>query len=259
MSSAEPIICFGQQPCGFFPRRFLWAKMQTARRLREEIGGRIVFFFHDSDHDPRETITMLRDRSTGKMQSCNFSFDGKLQKKYVPLYLKRMIPGWQENMARQLPCYVERPLAERFAEVRAENVADFCLECYQRFGLLDGIDVVRSSDPSVREMACSIEDYFVDIPYENEIVRARFADQRILLHQGGASYLELPQTEIRKSQISPTRDTRLRWMQSVIRCSHYIAGAGEMAYLNQSEAPEIQFIARDEIERSSEAYVDIPI
>jgi hypothetical protein len=50
--SAGPIICFGQQPCGFFPRRFLFAKMQTARRLQQEIGGEIVFFYHDSDHDP---------------------------------------------------------------------------------------------------------------------------------------------------------------------------------------------------------------
>ena len=50
-----PVICFGQQPCGFFPRRFLAAKIAAARRLRSEIGGEIVFFFHDSDHDPRET------------------------------------------------------------------------------------------------------------------------------------------------------------------------------------------------------------
>ena len=52
-----PIICFGQQPCGFFPKRFLFAKIQTGRRLQNEIGGEIVFFFHDSDHDPRETRT----------------------------------------------------------------------------------------------------------------------------------------------------------------------------------------------------------
>ena len=53
--SAEPVIAFGQQPCGFFPRRFLVAKIRTARRLQAEIGGRVVYFCHDSDHDPRET------------------------------------------------------------------------------------------------------------------------------------------------------------------------------------------------------------
>ena len=58
--SAVPVICFGQQPCGFFPRRFLFAKIQTARRLQQELGGEIVFFYHDSDHDPRETRTLLR-------------------------------------------------------------------------------------------------------------------------------------------------------------------------------------------------------
>ena len=33
---ASPVICFGQQPCGIFPRRFLFAKFQTARRLQSE-------------------------------------------------------------------------------------------------------------------------------------------------------------------------------------------------------------------------------
>ena len=61
-SSELFVIAFGQQPCGFFPRRFLVAKIRTARRLQAEIGGRIVFFFHDSDHDPRETRTILRHR-----------------------------------------------------------------------------------------------------------------------------------------------------------------------------------------------------
>jgi len=36
--SDRPVICFGQQPCGFFPRRFLFAKFQTARRLQAEHG-----------------------------------------------------------------------------------------------------------------------------------------------------------------------------------------------------------------------------
>ncbi|MGZ4966526.1 MAG: hypothetical protein ACXV97_05065, partial [Chthoniobacterales bacterium] len=69
-----PIICFGQQPCGIFPRRFLFAKIQTARRLQKEIGGEIVFFFHDSDHDPRETVTILRDLHTGEERRLNFTF-----------------------------------------------------------------------------------------------------------------------------------------------------------------------------------------
>ena len=64
--SAEPVIAFGQQPCGFFPRRFLVAKIRTARRLQAEIGGRVVYFCHDSDHDPRETRTILRHRATGQ-------------------------------------------------------------------------------------------------------------------------------------------------------------------------------------------------
>ena len=48
-------------------------------------------------------------------------------------------------------------------------------------------------------------------------------------------------------------------MQSVLNCTHYIAGAGEQAYLNTAEAPGITFVARDEIDRSHEAYLEYPI
>ncbi len=95
--SKSPVICFGQQPCGFFPRRFLFAKIQTARRLQAEIGGEIVFFYHDSDHDPRETRTTLRHRSSGEPTLLNFAFANKIQRKHSPLYLKRVLPDWQEQ------------------------------------------------------------------------------------------------------------------------------------------------------------------
>ena len=83
-------------------------------------------------------------------------------------------------------------------------------------------------------------------------------DGTLKLHEGGDQYLTLPPTAYTKEQISPTRDSRLRWMQSVLHCSHYIAGAGEQAYLRQSDAPEIQFITRDAIDRSDEAYTELP-
>ena len=46
-------------------------------------------------------------------------------------------------------------------------------------------------------------------------------------------------------------------MQSVIHCTHYVAGAGEQAYLRQEEAPEITFVRRDDIERSDEAFTEL--
>ena len=88
----HPIICFGQQPCGFFPKRYLVAKILTARRLQTEIGGEIVFFFHDSDHDPRETITIVRDRHTNEELALNFQFENRIQKQFSPLYAKRVVP-----------------------------------------------------------------------------------------------------------------------------------------------------------------------
>ena len=112
--STGPVICFGQQPCGFFPRRFLVAKIQTARRLQRELGGEVVFFCHDSDHDPRETQTILRHGKTGAPVMLNFAFENKVQRKFSPLHLKRVPAGWRDNTARQLPAYVAAPWVEAF-------------------------------------------------------------------------------------------------------------------------------------------------
>jgi hypothetical protein len=129
---------------------------------------------------------------------------------------------------------------------------------YRQMGLLDGIRVERSSDPLLRRAACDVSKFFVDVPYEGEIVRARFFDGTLKLHAGGDSFVTLPKTAFTKEQISPARDTRLRWMQSVLHCTHYIAGASEQAYMQHEEAPEITFINRDPIDRSDEAYADFP-
>jgi hypothetical protein len=256
--TTAPVICFGQQPCGFFPKRFLVAKIQTARRLKVEIGGEIVFFYHDSDHDPRETKTILRHRKTGEPAALNFAFENKFQRKFSPLYRKRIPADWHARTALQLPNYVERPCIEVFQKTSASNVADFCLEMYRHMGLLDGISVARSSDPSFRRAACDVEDFFVDIPHEGEIVRARYSDGILKLHEGGDRFVTLPAMTFTKEQISPARDTRLRWMQSVVHCTHYVVGAGEQAYLHREEAPEITCVNRDIIDRSDEAYTEIP-
>lgn len=256
--SSSPVIAFGQQPCGFFPRRFLFAKFQTARRLQSEIGGEIVFFCHDGDHDPRETRTILRHRKTNEPAVLNFAVENKTQRKFSPLFLKRIAPDWQAKTALQLPNYVDGRLIELFRQASATTVADFCLEMYRLMGLLDGIRVVRSGDPAFRSAACDVAEFFVDVPYQGEIVRARFAQDALKLHEGGDSFVTLPLTSFTKADITPTRDTRLRWMQSVLHCTHYVAGAGEQAYLRQEEAPEITFVSRDSIDRSDEAYVEIP-
>jgi len=253
----EPVICFGQQPCGFFPRRFLVAKIRTARRLQAELGGQVVFFYHDSDHDPRETRTILHHRKTNEPASLNFTFENKLQRKFSPLYLKRIPAGWQEKTVLQLPNYVEHRCLAVFKKTAAANVADFCLEMYRNMGLLDGVRVVRSSDPAVRRVACEVEDFFVDAPHEGEIVRARFLGGALRLHEGGDSFLTLPASVFTKEQVSPTRDTRLRWMQSALHCTHYVAGAGEQAYLRKDDAPEITFLVRNPIDHSDEAYTEL--
>jgi len=77
------------------------------------------------------------------------------------------------------------------------------------------------------------------------------------LHEGGDCFLPVPLFDFTKEQVSPARDTRLRWMQSVIHCTHYIAGLGEQAYLHREDAPEVTFLNRDEIDRLDEAYTEV--
>jgi hypothetical protein len=252
----HPIICFGQQPCGFFPKRFLFAKIATAQRLQKEVGGEMVFFLHDSDHDPRETITILRDQHNGQELPLNFEFENKIQKQFSPLYAKRVLPEWKQKMARQLPSYVESPLVDHFKATESANVADFCLEMYRRMGLLENVRVERSSAPEFRERAAAVPDYFVDVRYEGEMVRARYRDGKLLLHKGGDRFVEIPAEEFTAKQISPTRDTRFRWMQSVIGCTHYVAGASEQHYINKADAPEVTFIQRDQISESGKSYTE---
>jgi hypothetical protein len=253
----HPIICFGQQPCGFFPKRFLFAKILAARRLQKEIGGEIVFFFHDSDHDPRETITILRDRNSNQEVALNFQFENRIQRQFSPLYAKRVLPEWQEKTGRQLPNYVGQSLVTQFKEIKSSNIADFCLEMYERMGLLEGVRVERSSSADFRTRAAAVSDYFVDQRYEGEIVRARHRDGKLLLHKGGDRFLEIPVGEFGPEQISPTRDTRFHWMQSVIRCTHYVAGASEQYYINKTDAPMVKFIKRDEISDFDRAYTEL--
>ncbi|HLK15908.1 MAG TPA: hypothetical protein VKT78_13975 [Fimbriimonadaceae bacterium] len=251
----DPVICFGQQPCGFFPKRFLVSKIETARRLQGEIGGTVVYFMHDSDHDFRETRTVLRDRKTDEPREFNFSFENQTQRKFSPLYLKRVVPEWHRKTACQLLPYLDPSALSLFSGVGARNVADFCLEVYSRMGLLEGIQVVRSSDPKFRLAACPVSDFFVDVPYEGEIVRARWKGGKLSLFKGGDVSIELPATEFGREQISPARDTRFCWMQSVIGCTHYVCGLGEQGYMRMDEAPEVEFVVRDAIDRSDEAYV----
>lgn len=260
--STQPVICFGQQPCGFFPRRFLIAKLRTAKRLQSEIGGEIVFFYHDSDHDPRETQTTLRHHKTAEPTTLNFAFENKIQRKYSPFYLKRVVAEWHAKTLRQLPSFDAKGWIEEFRTLPLTNIADYCLEMYRRMGMLEGVRVARSGDPDFRRAAVDVAEYYADVPFEGEIVRARVTNEaggkRVLqLHQGGESFLTIPTpATISREQISPARDTRLRWMNSVLHCTHYVCGAGEQAYLKKEEAPETIFVNREPIERSDDAYTE---
>lgn len=249
-----PIIAFGQQPSGFFPKRYLYAKIQAAKKLQQHLGGKVVFFYHDSDADYRETITVMRDKNTGQEVRLNFIQENKIQKNFSPLYLKRIPVNWKGDILKQLPRFTSSNVINLFESTNATNAADFCLEIYKKLGLLDGIEVVRSSDKSFREKADDLQnEFYADVPYENEIVRAliKNRDGKIIgsLHHGGGKTTEFETSnEIKKSQITPGRDNRFKWMNSVIHTTHYITGNSEYDYLKRDDFPKVSFIKRDQIE-----------
>lgn len=252
----EPIICFGQQPCGFFPKRLLVAKIKTARELQEKIGGKIVYFYHDSDADYKETITIFEDPITKAEVRLNFLQENKTQKKYSPLYAKKIPTGWKEEILKKLPRLVSKEMIELFKTTTADNAADFCLDIYKKMGLFDGIEIVRSGSSEFREAASELTQYYADIPYEGEIVRAEFHDGEFRLHEGGGNYITVPTPEkVEKWQKNPGRDQRFAWMQSVVQATHYINGHGEGAYLKMDEFPDVEFVTRDDIDKSSYAYL----
>ena len=252
----EPIICFGQQPCGFFPKRFFVAKMSTARALQNKIGGKIVFFYHDSDADYRETITIMRDKATNDEVRLNFTQENKLQKKHSPLYAKRIPAGWKDEIAKQLPRFLEKPLIDTFTANVEKTAADFCLEMYKKLGLLEGIKVTRSSDADFRNNSVEINSGFVDYKYQGEIVRAKIEANRLSLHEGGQIYTYLPKpANIPKTQISAGANERFEWMNSVIQATHYIYGEGEKEYLRFDKFPEVNFVEREKIDAPNFAWL----
>jgi hypothetical protein len=258
--NSEPIICFGQQPSGFFPKRFLVAKINTARALQKKIGGKIVFFYHDSDADYRETITIMRDKSTGAEVRLNFTQENKLQKKFSPLYLKHIPIGWKEEMLKQFPRFANTEMADIFSSVEAKTAGEFCLEMYKKLGLLDDIEVLKSSDKNFREQALELDkDYFADVEYEGEIVRAQLINGKFQLHEGGGKYTEIPSPKkIEKWQKNAGRETRFAWMNSVVHATHYIYGEGEKDYLKTSDFPEVKFVDREKIDNPNFAWLPNP-
>jgi hypothetical protein len=92
----------------------------------------------------------------------NFTQENKIQKNFSPLYLKRIPVNWKSDILKQLPRFLpphptlslkgrgikgegEKNLIDIFKNTNANNAADFCLEMYKKLGLLDGIEVVRST------------------------------------------------------------------------------------------------------------------
>ena len=193
----------------------------------------------------RQTPFLRERTATGREDAFNFQFANKIQKQFSPLYAKRVLPEWHdEDWRASFRTYVAPELVDHFKEVEVFERRRVLPRYVYANGIAGrnsrrALQRIRSFGARLRRS----HDYFVDIPWEGEIVRARYRDGKLLLHKGADRYLELPRANPVRTQISPTRDTRLRWMQSVIRCTHYVAGAERAAVSQRSGRPRGEFRA----------------
>lgn len=236
--SNTPVICIAQEPNGFFPTSSFVAKLKAARKLQKDIGGKIVWFVDDSESNYKSTEVILVDKKTGQEIAFNFIQENEIQKNFSPLYAKRIAKNWQEDTAQKLVPIINSNLLETFKSVKSDTSAGFCIRMYQKLGLLDEVEIIRSSDPAVRRSAIPVPDFFIDTEYQNEIVRARFRNDHLEL---GATKLILPLPGFDAETISPALNLRFTWMQSVVNCSHYIFEKSEKDLLNLEQYPAIRF------------------
>ncbi len=252
-NTSHNIICLGQQPNGFFPKGFFVDKILTARKLQAHIGGTIIWFCHDSDHDYRETITKIKtDRYPDGFVRLNINQPTKHEKLFTPLAQKRIKEGWQEETANKLQPIVAKEPWELFKSIKAITAADFCIAMYRGMGLLGQIEIARSSDPQFRARALDIshEDHYIDIEYKGALVHARTSPEGYFINHGGEVKEFIPSNLIPailpREKLSPPRTNRFAWMQSVLKCTHYIYGRGEKEYIDFSPWKDIQFIERNQ-------------
>ena len=119
------------------------------------------------------------------------------------------------------------------------------------------IDVVRSSDPAVRRRACDVSDFFVDVPYEGEIVRARVRDGALDLHEGGDSFVTLPATAFAQGADQPHAGHAAP-LDAVGHPLHALRDRRGRAGLSSPGGSAGDHLrARDEIDRSDEAYTEL--
>jgi len=81
----DPVICFGQQPCGSSTSAS-WFQNRDGQALQQEIGGEIVYFFHDSDHDLSRDPNRAPPPQDRRAVRVQLSFENQTQRKYSPLY-----------------------------------------------------------------------------------------------------------------------------------------------------------------------------
>ena len=121
---------------------------------RRRSAGEIVYFCHDSDHDPRETRTILRHRATGEPRAPELRLRQQAPAQVLAALRSSGSPptGTPGRWPSSRTTWT-RPSSTCSARPRRRRVADFCLDMYRGMGLLDGMRrraLERSGGPAPR-------------------------------------------------------------------------------------------------------------
>lgn len=217
-----------------------------------------MWFCHDSDHDAQETRTRIPSKQHPEGHvDINFTFKNKTQRKYTPLSHKEIsgLEEIRETLLRLAPNAIQA-----FEKVQARTASEFCIEMYTQLGLLEGIEVVRSSDEAFRKQASvwdTEEGWYYDTTYNGELVRANLEGKQLRLHKGGGKYQELEEVkELEQERLNPGWKKRFDWMQTAIQATHYVVGRSEKEYLEEVNIKHpAEFIDREEIANSGYAWI----
>jgi len=76
---------------------------------------------------------------------------------------------------------------------------------YQKMGVIDaGIEIVRSGSPAFRQVAAELDkDYFADVEYQGELVRAQMLDGRLQLHEAEVNIPFCPNKKLQNCKSRP--------------------------------------------------------
>lgn len=239
----KPIVCLSEQLSSFLPTKSLVRRIDAAKSLASRVGGKTILFIWDSWHRGTAETVLPGNRRI------SFEYYNNLQRDYTPFYLKNLDPVWWNRAKSKLDGIVPGKIINVLDNIKEDTAGNFCLKAYKKLGFLDNLEVVRSSDPEIRKKAKMFEDFYVEVSYKGEIVRARYTNRGFVLESNPP--VEIYKTDVVPGMVTPPDEKRFEWMDSIVSPSHYILGEKER--VKESDFPWISFVRSRKTEQSDTA------